>query len=205
VEASARRDAYLCAWLVVALGLFAAVAHPPARVPYFVVVTPFVAILTSIGVFAIARTGNAVRAKWVALAFVLFFGLGALRSIYRERMWKSEWSRIEAFAEEVNRVTAPGESFYTSFPFVYFAARRLPPEGLENGWATRMVLSQESFARLEVMPDARLIERVRAGLFDVTLLGRSDPRYETATMDRVYRENRTLDPYFVLRWNRRDP
>ena len=200
-----RRDAYLCAALALSLGIFAAVAHPPARMPYFVVATPFVAILAAIGAFTLTRRSRRVRGHWMALAVVVIFGLGALASFYRERLWTSEWRRIEAFAEEVNRVSAPGGSFYTSYPFVYFAARRLPPEGLENGWATRMMLPLESFTRLEVMSDARLVDRVRSGFFDTTLLGRDDPRYEAATMERAYRDSMLLDPSFVLRWNPRRP
>jgi hypothetical protein len=199
-----RRDVYLCAALVLVLGVFASLAHPPARPPYFVVLTPFVAILASIGAFAIAQRINPPRGRLVASTVVALLALGAARSIYRERLWSSEWKRIEAFAEEANRVSAPGGSFYSSYPFVYFAARRLPPEGLENNWATRMTLSLDSFAQLEVMPEARLIERVRSGSFDATLLRRGDSRYESAAMDRLYQESKLLDQYYVLRWDRRD-
>lgn len=198
-----RRDVYLCGALVLVLGAFVSLAHPPARPPYFVVLTPFVAILASIGAFAIAQRIDPPRGRLVASTVVALLALGAARSIQRERLWSSEWKRIEAFAEEVNRVSAPGGSFYSSYPFVYFAAGRLPPEGLENNWATRMTLSLDSFARLEVMPEARLIERVRSGSFDAALLRRGDPRYESATMDRLYRESKLLDQYYVLRWDRR--
>lgn len=56
------------------------------------------------------------------VAFVGIFALGALPSVDRERLWRSEWNRIEAFGAKVNRVTAVGASFYSSYPFVYFAA-----------------------------------------------------------------------------------
>lgn len=203
-QTETRRDVCLCAALVLVLGVFASLAHPPARPPYFVVLTPFVAILASIGAFAIAQRINPPRGQLVASTVVALLAFGAARSIYRERLWSSEWKRIEAFAEEVNRVSAPGGSFYSSYPFVYFAARRLPPEGLENNWATRMTLSLDSFAQLEVMPEARLIERVRSGSFDATLLRRGDSRYESATMDRLYQESKLLDQYFVLHWDRRE-
>jgi 4-amino-4-deoxy-L-arabinose transferase-like glycosyltransferase len=110
VPREARRDAYLCASLVVALAAFASVAHPPASPPYFVALTPFVAILSSIGAFAAARRINRLRGRWAASTIVALLASGALLSIYRERLWVSEWRPIEAFADEVNRVTAPGGS-----------------------------------------------------------------------------------------------
>jgi hypothetical protein len=110
VPREARRDAYLCASLVVALAASASVAHPPARPPYFVALTPFVAILSSIGAFAAARRINRLRGRWAASTIVALLASGALLSIYRERLWVSEWRPIEAFADEVNRVTAPGGS-----------------------------------------------------------------------------------------------
>ena len=90
--------------------------------------------------------------------------------------------------------------FYTSYAFVYFAARRLPPPGLENGWASLMALPGDRFETLRVLPASAVVEQVRAGGFETTLLWRDDPRFAGAGLNQVYRAERDLDRYFVLRW-----
>ncbi len=200
-DARARSHAYLCAAIVVAVGTFVAISHPPARTPYFVLVTPFLAILAALGTHASAQRLRTARAGSVTLAVLGFFVLAALGSLYRERSWVSEWSRVEAFAEAVNQVTPAHASFYTSYTFVYFAARHLPPPGLENGWASLMPIPPDLFATLSVIPAAEVAESVRSGGFYSTLLWRDDSRFNTATLEQAYTEARELDRYFVLRWN----
>lgn len=198
---AARNHFYLCASLVIAIGIFVAVIHPPARTPYFVLTTPFLAMLAAAGTDALAQRVRPARPSWVVALMVGFFILSGVGSIYRERSWISEWARVESFAAAVNRVTPAEASFYTSYAFVYFAARHRPPPGLENGWASHMPLSADLLSSLRVMPASVASEKVRSGGFETTLLWRDDPRFDRATLERVYRQARDLDRYFVLRWD----
>ena len=200
-DKAARNHFYLCASLVIAMGVFVTVIHPPARTPYFVLTTPFLAMLAAAGTDALAQRVRPARPSWLVALVVGFFILSGVGSIYRERSWVSEWARVESFAEAVNRVTPADASFYTSYAFVYFAARHRPPPGLENGWASHMPLSADLLSSLRVMPASVASEKVRSGGFDTTLLWRDDPRFDRVTLERVYRQARDLDRYFVLRWD----
>jgi hypothetical protein len=199
-DVAARSQAFLCASLVAGIGAFAASVHPPARIPYFVLMTPFLAMLASAGSHALALRVRPPRTVGVMALLVGLFAVGAAHSVWRERAWVSEWARVERFAQAVNRVTPSHATFYTSYPFVYFAARHLPPPGLENGWASHMNLPLDGFETLRVLPASVVAERVRVGAFDATLLWRDDPRFAARALEQVYREGRDLDRYFVLRW-----
>ena len=191
----------LCAWLLAALTLFVIVIHPPVHAVYFVVVAPLVALLAAAGTSGLLEVLGGRRSRRLAsCGVVMLFVLGGGLAAYRERLWQSEWARVEGFAAAVRRVTPDSATFYTSYPFVYAAARRAPPEGLENGWASQMAIPAERFARLQLTPAARIAEQVRSGGFDTVLLWRDDPRFAAADLDRVYAHQQALDRYFVLRW-----
>jgi hypothetical protein len=199
-----RRTVSLSGWLLIALAPFVTLIHPPVHAVYLVVVAPCVAILAAVGTSILVadirnHTWRGLTTAGVAAVFVA----GLMVSIYRDRLWVSEWARIERFAAEVVKVTPPDASFYTSFPFVYVAADHPPPNGLENGWASQMAVPDATFAMLDLASAASITDRVRRGDFDTVLLWRDDPRYPAEELDRLYASSAALDRYFVLRWERR--
>lgn len=204
MDATQRRDLALCAWLVISLAVFVAVIHPPAQDRYFVVVVPFAAVLAAAGIDSLAfRWRHVAKGDVIAAVVIGVFAMGLVRFAYRESLWASSWRRVERFAAEVNRVTTAEQSFYTSFTFVYFAARHPPPVGFENGWASQINAPPEVFKTLHLSPDGTAADRVRQGQFDTVLVLRDDPRFESSVLDRAYTDTKRLDENFVLSWDPR--
>lgn len=194
----------LCAIVAAAIALTSASIHPPAQAQYFVLVAPFLAVLASEGICvrAAADVASAGRAQSIVIILVGVFGIGFLHSAYREHLWANDWLRVEMYAAVVNDVTPMDASFYTAIPFVYFAARRCPPRGTENIWASRMAIPPESFARLHLLPQSEINQRLRAGQFDTVLIAERDGG-RNSSLSSVYAGQRTLDRFAVLRWHRR--
>ena len=184
----------LCAALACGLALFAAIAHPPAHTVYFVIASPFVAVL---GSYAACSVGRDVAAqRLIACAVAAVFVLGLMIPFYRERMWRSDWARIERFAAEVSRVTPADGEFYTTFPFIYVAARRAPPAGTENFWASEMTLPRERFEALGVLPIDDVTAAIRSGRYRSLILLETDSRADPGR----YPARLPLDRYWTLRW-----
>ena len=201
---ASRKTVSLCGWILLTLAPFVTVIHPPVHAVYLVVVAPVLAVLATSGTFGlVAHSRHRLRGSLVGAGVVLVFLSGLALWAYRARPWVSEWARIERFAAEVDRVTPPGATFYTSFPFVYVAAERVPPEGLENEWASLMAIPPEMFATLRLAPAAEIAARVRSGEFDSVLIWRGDARFPPQDLERLYAARADLDNYFVLWWNRR--
>jgi hypothetical protein len=57
------------------------------------------------------------------------------------------WGIVEELAREVNRVT-PRDGLVHASEVVLFAARRLPPSGMENNFGTVLRLPPERLARM---------------------------------------------------------
>jgi len=206
-ESAAARERHLvslCGWLAATLGVFVIGVHPPVHAVYLVVLAPCLAMLATAGTSGLVRR-LATRGgeRFVIGGVTALFAAGLVVSAYRGRVWVSEWDRIERLAAEVVAVTPESASFYTTFPFVYVAANRLPPPGLENGWASQMTVPDDTFAMLELSSAAAIAARVGRGEFDTVLLWRDDPRFPAADLDRLYAQQKDVDRYFVLRWGLR--
>ena len=191
-----RNTVSLCGWILLTLAPFVTVIHPPVHAVYLVVVAPALAVLATIGTFGlVAHSRHRLTRSLVGAGVVLVFLSGLALWAYRTRPWGSEWARIERFAAEVGRVTPPGATFYTSFPFVYVAADRVPPDGLENEWASLMAIPPEMFAALRLAPAADIAARVRSGEFDSVLIWREDARFPPQDLERLYAARADLDKY----------
>ena len=186
-------DLSLCALVTCSLTMFIALAHPPPLTVYFVLTSPFAAILAAYGTTAIGRVPTQRR---TAAAAAAIFAIGLAIPFYRERLWQSDWERVERFAAEVLRITPPDGEFYTTFSFVYVAARRAPPAGTENAWASEMSLPRERFVELGVLPMDDVTAAIRSGRYRSLVLLDNDPRVDS----RKYPGRLPLDRYWTLRW-----
>jgi 4-amino-4-deoxy-L-arabinose transferase-like glycosyltransferase len=200
-EAQRRAEFSLCAWLVGSIGAWAAAARPtfPA---YFVLVIPFTAILAVVGVYAIgSRIGALLRPAWLVVPLAGIFALPAARvlaSHYRHPLFF--WQQIDIIAREVNRVT-PKDGLVWSDEVVSFAARRSPPEGLENYNSQYLRLPADLAASLHVEPLDQLEAQLAAARFDTVVACQTDAALAKLSWPRAYARRETVNGCHIF-WDK---
>lgn len=185
-DARQRAEFYLCAWLTGGLGVYLA-SYFPTFPHYFVLLIPFLSILASVGVYAIgSRVWNSTRPGWLVLGLLGLFAVGLAKSAYQQRLYLHPyWREIEAFAREVNRVT-PSDGLVYANEATYFAARRLPPPGLENQYTLDLNLPPAFAASMHIVPQAQVDNWLAQGRFATVWIGADDPRVESLGLLRLY-------------------
>ena len=185
-----RQESYLCAVLLVVLMVYFATPRPTFSF-YFVLVTPFVAILAANGLEFLGKSGwFRGRRVWVisVMVGVYFTGLGWQVNKMRREIFHADHRTIEEIASLINQVT-PADGWVFAFEQVYFEAQRMPPPGMENGFN----------------PYSRGDEWLAANRFATVCVMANDPRVKSLNLFRRYANNKTLvSPNFTvyLFWNR---
>ena len=176
----------LCIWLLIVLGVYPIVAQPTYP-QYFVFVVPFASILASVGVYALgAKVWPTGRPGWLVLATVGLCVVGLAKSAYHDRQClRNVWRDIDAIASEVNRVTVAGDVLHAN-EAVYFAARRLPPPGLENSFAPELRLSRDVSTLVKVVPQSEIDRWLANGRFATVAIESDDPRVLSLGLQRKY-------------------
>jgi 4-amino-4-deoxy-L-arabinose transferase-like glycosyltransferase len=164
-ERERRAEFYLCGALAVAMTAFISTAHPTfAR--YYLLASPFLAILGALGLYGIAsRTGAAER----PLAPVLVIAVIMAAVLFQEvRDWRGEfhWSDIEPAARKVDEVAAPGVFLFAD-EHVYFLTGRTPPSGMEYLSSHKVQLPEELSRIVHIVPEPVWDRRLAAGDFAV--------------------------------------
>jgi hypothetical protein len=200
-DVEARRPFVLCAWLVAGIAAFVTLGHPPPLPSYFVLVSPFLAILASTGVRVLgARVWMTDQTARVAVITLGIFALGLARTAHEEHLWKNEWRRFERDGQEIARVVPSDDSLYASVRFFNVAMGRPAPAGLENPWASAMNINADRAAALHVTLKPHADQRLAEGGFDAVVLLRTDLRLAPLAGG-VYRQRLDLDDDFVLLWD----
>jgi hypothetical protein len=194
----------LCAWLVVGLGTFLCIPRPTFAI-YFVLLIPFLSILAAMGTYAIGtRFGPSAKPVWLVLPLVGLFMLGLARAAYRERsQLYLYWYEIDAIAREINRVTRPDQLVY-AHDSIYFATRRLPPNGLENAFAPDLDLPPALASSLHVVRRSQIDEWLAGGRFATVWM--EFPRIKALGLNRIYKSGKKadarsvhmVDDYYIL-------
>jgi hypothetical protein len=165
-----REKFYLCGWLLAGLGAYLANTLP-AYDQYFFLLIPFLGSLAALGVYAIgSRIGKPERAGWLVALFVGLFLVALIRPLLLERGEFDWWQKYEEVAREVNGVTPSGGEIFSEDNFIYVAARRLPPEGLDYSYIHGRGISPALGSILHLEPPARLQEWLAAGRFDTVVI-----------------------------------
>jgi hypothetical protein len=135
LEPRTRRELYLCAWLTVVLSVYLATPRPTFAF-YFVIVTPFAAVLAARGLEVVADLRwLSTRRALLITTLVVLYSIGLALQVFKMRreIFQADHKVIAAIAREINQVTAPDDWVF-AFEQVYFEARRMPPPGMENGF-----------------------------------------------------------------------
>jgi len=178
--------------LVLVLCFVISMARPTSSF-YFVLITPFLAMLAAFGLCAIClRVGASLRFVCVLLiVFTYAGGLSAERYIWRRQTSYTDHRLVANIARSVGEVT-PAAGMIYAFEAVYFEAHRMPPPGLENRFN----------------PASQADEWLNAGRFDTVCIGSTNPRIETFKLLERYAKRQTVSMHgqtFYILWDRNTP
>ena len=193
-----RAEFYLCGWLALAVGIYVSTAHPTFP-QYYVFTIPFLAILSSLGLLALAAQLGARRALWPALGVSLLMCLGLAKTIYDKRDEQS-WPKLEGVAHKVDEVTAPGAALYADEP-TYFLTRRIPPPGNEYISSHKLRLPAAFSEMVHIVPQPEFDRRIQAGMFDTVETCEDEDWRKERKLAELYRQKAEIADCAVF-WDR---
>ena len=154
-----RTQFYLCGWLTLAMSAELLTAHPTFT-RYFIVTTPFLAILAVPGLLAIDwQFFHPDRPFWPVLAVAVLLSLGLTQGLYEHRD-STSWKDMEKLAQKVDQVTPRNAPLFAD-ELVYFLLRRPPPSGMEFAYAHNLELPPARAALLHIVSNADLKRQSR--------------------------------------------
>jgi hypothetical protein len=81
---------------------------------------------------------------------------------------------------------------------VVFAAKRVPPPGLENFWGAMLQLPPETLASLHIMPEPQIERWLSDGRFHTVVMLTGDPRIQRLDLLRRYAHQQQLHGVYIL-------
>ncbi|HEY1754715.1 MAG TPA: hypothetical protein VGG72_04930 [Bryobacteraceae bacterium] len=157
------REFYLCVWLIAAESAYLCIPRPTFG-RYYMFVMPFLAMLSAVGLYAIAAQIGSLLLPWrypLALAMVLS---AAFVKYSVDALNEYSWKDLIANAAKVEQVTAPGATLYAD-EHVYFLTKRMPPSGMEYMDSHKLQLPDDVAEKMHVLSTAKLDAEVAAGDF----------------------------------------
>jgi hypothetical protein len=155
------REFYLCVWLIAAESAYLCIPRPTFG-RYYMFVMPFLAMLSAVGLYAIAAQIGSLRFPW-RYPLVLTLVLATAFVKYSvDALDEYSWADFQKVAAKVDEVTAPGATLYAD-EHVYFLTRREPPSGLEYGDSHKLELPDALAERMHVLSVAKIDAQVAAG------------------------------------------
>jgi hypothetical protein len=168
-------DVRLCA--LIALVMIVSIAAAPTTTAfYFLLTTPFLAILAGTALTDIGHRFNRYSKVGVAVVLLLYLGgLFGVKKVWAREAPYTDHRAIEAVVQKLD-ACAPSGEFYAP-EAVYFEDRRLPPRGMENRF-------DPSFRGDELLAEGRL---------EAVVIGSTDPRGERFDLMRRYGGRELVD------------
>ncbi len=186
-----RAELHLCGWIALALGLHISTARPTFE-RYYLFLVPFLAILSSAGVYWIgSRLSRPDRSWRAAIAIVVLLSLGLARRLYQDAD-DFAWRDFEPIAAAVNQAAPRGSTVLVD-EAIYFITRRAPPSGMELVDSHKLVLEPSVAAALHVVPQAELDRRVLAREFSVVETCGEESHVLKLGLDRLYKNKTEFD------------
>ncbi len=190
-----RREFYLCAWLTIGMSIEIATAHPTfAR--YFLLVVPFVAILSAAGLYTISERLFRPESPAVAIALLtLLFALGLGKSLYERADNVRTWAVHEQLAKKVNEVTARDAPIFADEE-IYFLTGRTPPPGLEFSYSHKLKLAPALAAQLHIITQEEINRMAADGKFAAVATCDDEP-LDAMHLDDIFIHKFTTDDCYV--------
>jgi hypothetical protein len=134
----------------------------------------------------------------------VFFLIWATRFL-DHREWQAlhagDWLEMERVATQANLVTPPGASIYSNHDAVYFAARRVPPPGMEHSFARERQVPPEAALLLHFTPQEEFNRRLAQGRYATAVLASGSDEARALPLTSIYLQQRTIGDYTIF-WDR---
>jgi hypothetical protein len=198
-----RAQFYLCGWLSLAFAVHISTAVPTfAR--YYLFLTPFLAILAAIGLYAIATRLYRPDRPWRPVLIVcLLFALGLVRAVY-EATDDFAWRDFDKLARMVTDVT-PRENTLLADEHIYFLTRHPPPSGMELEDSHKFdSLPPATAALLHIVQERELDRRIRSGEFSTLEICGDNAHIRTLDLPGLYKQRKDQDDCSVF-WDLKQP
>lgn len=189
---SKKHEFTLCVWMIAAESAYLLIPRPTFS-RYYLFVVPFVAILASVGLYAIASLVGSLRMPLrypAILAAVLAAGFAKISA---DAIGDYKWSTLEKVARKVGEVTPPGAPLYADEQ-IFFLLRRIPLPGMEYVDSHKLVdLPADVAKQMHVAPTTILDKEVAAGKFATIEICNNDDRVQTLALPGRYTQNADID------------
>ena len=176
--ANSRRRELVLAAVLAAVQIGFAACTRPAFSYYLIFAVPFLCLLAGEGLGRLYATLHLPFRPVLLLAPLLaLYTFGPVRFAWQHRRdFRFRWPPIEAVARQVDLVTPPGAPVY-AYEWIYFAARRLPPPGLNNFFARLIRVPDAQAESLHLVPASRLRAWLLEGRYYTAVLAGTRPGY----------------------------
>jgi len=182
-DRSRQAEFHLCLWLALVMGAQNLFAHPTFP-QYYVFLIPFLAVLASVGFYALSlRLMDHDRPR---MPVILVVGIAVLclgNSIHEDRDTYT-WRQLERVAAKAKQVTPKGAALLAPEQLYVLAEWPVPP-GMEHDDAHKLQLGPAESARLHIVPMAELDRQIKAGDYP-TMVSCDDDRTSEVAGWNVY-------------------
>jgi hypothetical protein len=162
-ERRKKGEFYLCVWLIAAESAYLCLPRPTFG-RYYLFVMPFLAMLSAVGLYAIAAQIGSLWLPWrYPLALTLLLS-GAFAKYSYDARDDYSWKDLEKVAAKVDEVTAPGAALYADEQ-IYFLTKRDPPSGMELMDSHKLQLPDALADSLHVVSTAKWDAQIAEGRF----------------------------------------
>lgn len=191
-----RSEFYLCAWLALALGVQISSAHPTFT-RYFLLAVPFLAILSTAGLYAFtSRLYSDQRRFWPVLLVALLCILDLTKTI-RDGSDNFHWTDLERVAKKVDQVT-PANGVIFADEQVFFITRRPPTPGMELADSHKLEMAPALAAARHILPGSVLEKQVKAKRFDTIESCGTDDRVNDWGYAKLYHRQEEIEDCTVF-------
>jgi hypothetical protein len=184
-----RREFYLCGWLALALAFYVSTAHPTFS-QYYLFTLPFLAILSSVGLYALGGHLFPQGQQWLSFGVCVLTCLGLAKELYDRREDQS-WPKLELVAEKVNQVTPAGAPLYAD-EHMYFLTKRAPPPGNEYISSHKLRLPPALSEIVHIVPQPEYDRRIMAGMFATVQTCEEDDWVKARKLEEIYGQKAEL-------------
>jgi hypothetical protein len=162
-EPRKQREFFLCVWLIAVESAYLCIPRPTFG-RYYMFTMPFLAILSAVGLYAIAVQIGSLRMPWRYPLLLTAVLLGAFVKYSVDASDDYSWADLEKVAAKVDQVTPPGAPLLADEQ-VYFLTKREPPSGMEMTDSHKLQLPDAVADNLHVVSTPRLTAEVAEGRF----------------------------------------
>ncbi|MGD0497247.1 MAG: hypothetical protein ABSC23_02320 [Bryobacteraceae bacterium] len=175
----------LSAWLAACFGVYLFLVAPTYET-YFVLMTPFVAMLSAAGAASLGMKLPSRRIRALSLVMLLALYFPPAARWYHRQMAAERWDYWEGIAAKVAQVTPPDEDLYSAWDVIYFLRKRPPPLGFENVHSFgRLPVPVELASRLHVVAQSQVGDWWRSARFTTVITPTEDSETERLGLRQV--------------------